>query len=179
MRCLWRLCVCVGFEWDTFQWCWPPWWAICSFVLLPLLPPRATDDHSHQFWATMLESYCVYLNILIISATTKWFCGLKDKKDIIRCTILLALQCCVAFGLFSVTRLSLKEPTQRGWGGDILKKKKHAKVIIVAACSSHKASCGRGLHSSASMDLLHKACCLICAGWRGVDLPLMRVSFLS
>lgn len=57
------------------------------------------------------------------------------------------------------------------------KKRKKAKVIIVAACGSNKASCSCGLHRSASMDLLHKAC-LICASGEP-DLPLMRVSFLS
>lgn len=66
-------------------------------------------------------------------------------------------------------QIKLERANRVGVGGGMLKKKKEkAKVIIVAACGSNKACCSRGLHSSASMDLLHKACCLICASWRGV-----------
>lgn len=84
-------------------------------------------------------------------------------------------QCCVVFGLFAVTRLSLKGLSR----GDACKK---AKVIIVAyvnpaACGSNTASSSLGLYSSASIDLLHKAC-LICVSGEP-DLPLMHVSFLS
>lgn len=77
-----------------------------------------------------------------------------------------AVLCYVVFGLFAVTRLSLKGLSR----GDACKK---AKVIIVA----NTASSSLGLYSSASIDLLHKAC-LICVSGEP-DLPLMHVSFLS